>query len=239
MKKGKKTMIITIGLICFILTYVIFLQFRTVEQTNIAQIEEMRESELREKLAIWKEKYEETNIEYEESTAKLGEYIQKKDSDQETSKLLEQELKKAQILAGKLDVKGEGIIITIKDGPSSENGRVSSYDLLDLVNELKLAGAEAISINDQRITNATDIVNVAVSSYDSTILVNSKRISAPYTIKVIGSQKYLESSLTTKIVGYIDTHSELDISIEKQNNVKIRKYEDEIKIKYAQVKEEE
>ena len=42
MKKGKRIMIVTIGIICFVLTYVMFMQFRTVEQTNITEIESMK-----------------------------------------------------------------------------------------------------------------------------------------------------------------------------------------------------
>ena len=62
LKKGKGIMTITIGLICFVLAYVMFMQFKVVEETNITQIETMRESELTEKLASWKEKYEESSF---------------------------------------------------------------------------------------------------------------------------------------------------------------------------------
>lgn len=49
MKKGKGVITVTIGLICFILTYVMFMQFRTIEETNITEIESMTTAELREK----------------------------------------------------------------------------------------------------------------------------------------------------------------------------------------------
>ena len=58
MKKGKKTMIVTIGLICFVLSYVMFMQFKTVEETNITEIENMSAAELREKSVAWRERYE-------------------------------------------------------------------------------------------------------------------------------------------------------------------------------------
>lgn len=238
LKKGKLTMTITIGLICFILCYVMFIQFKTVEETNITQIELMRETELREKISLWKERYEEINEELEDTQTKINEYKEKSESNQEASALLDDELLKAKTLAGLTDVKGNGIVITIKD-QETDNGIVEAYELLDLVNELKLAGAEAICINDQRITNASEIVNVAITDVDKVILVNTKRISSPYVIKAIGSQQYLESALTTKTVGYLDLHSEKDIKIERQNNIKILKYTDNIKIKYAQDREEE
>ena len=69
------------------------------------------------------------------------------------------ELKKYNLLLGLTDVSGEGITITAKDGTINKaTDNISSYlvhdaDLREIVNELANAGAEAISINDQRIVN--------------------------------------------------------------------------------------
>lgn len=229
-------MIITIGLVCFILTCVMFMQFKSVEQTNITEIENMQETELREKLATWREKYEETNTKYEETIEKLNEYKQKRESNQEASELLDKELLQAKTIAGLTNVKGNGIVVTLTDNEGTVDGRaVKAEDLNELINELRVAGAEAISINDQRITNMVDIFQV-----DESILVNGKRkwISSPYIIKAIGDPKYLESALTTKKIGYVDQHSEIKVEVVKQNNIKILKYEDEIKINYAKVEED-
>ena len=67
------------------------------------------------------------------------------------------------------------------------------------------------------------------------IKVNGQRILAPYVIKAIGNQTYLESALLGN-GGYVDELKKLghDISIEKTNKVKIPKYKDEIKIKYIE-----
>ena len=237
MKKGKKTMIVTIGLICFVLSYIMFMQFKTVEETNITEIENMSAAELREKSVAWRERYEETNLKLEETNAKLEEYKQKKESNQEASELLEQELLQARILAGETDVKGDGVIVTITDRDDTE--KIVANDLIGLVNELKLAGAEAISINDQRIVNMSDIVDIYISDGSQFIFVNKEeRLVSPYVIKAIGDQKYLESALTTKTVGFIDQYSE-NATLEVQDNITIPKYSKEIKIKYANVKEEE
>lgn len=66
MKKGKITMTITIGIACFALVMVMTMQFKIVNETDITSIENMRETELRTELANWKQKYEETNTQYEE-----------------------------------------------------------------------------------------------------------------------------------------------------------------------------
>ena len=63
-------MTITIGIICFVLAYVMFMQFKVVEETNITQIESMRESELTEKLASWKGKYEEVETKLRKTLCK-------------------------------------------------------------------------------------------------------------------------------------------------------------------------
>lgn len=47
MKKGKKTMMVTIGIACFALSCVTFMQFKIVNETDITSIETMREGELR------------------------------------------------------------------------------------------------------------------------------------------------------------------------------------------------
>ena len=89
------------------------------------------------------------------------------------------------------DVTGEGIEIVLKDNQSSV---ISANDILTLVNQLIISGAEAISINGNRFMNNTEIV--AVNSKD--ILINSKKIVSPYVIKAIGNKKNLESSITIK-----------------------------------------
>ena len=59
-KKGKITMAVSVGVACFALVCVMSMQFKIVNQTDIMEIENMRETELRTELANWKAKYEET-----------------------------------------------------------------------------------------------------------------------------------------------------------------------------------
>ena len=195
-RKGKVTLTITIGIACLALSIVMFMQFRLVNETDITSIENMREEELRTELANWKERYEEANSQYEEKAKKLEEYKQKEESDAETAELVNQELNNVNLLLGKTDVEGEGVIITLKDGEeNSEETPMATPDNLNLlINELKLAGAEAISINDERIINMSDITVVN----DTLILINQQRVMSPYIIKAIGDQTYLESTLVGK-----------------------------------------
>ena len=228
-KKEKIVLTIVIGIACFSLAFIMFMQFKIVNQTDITAIENMREDELRTELANWKAKYEEIESKYEETQNMVEEYKQTKQSNEETNKLVEEELEQLNMSLGKTDVEGEGIEVILKETGNETIGKISSYDLLIIVNALKLAGAEAISINDERVINMTDIFTIN----NSFIKVNGQRILAPYIVKAIGNQTYLESGLLGN-GGYVDELKKLghDVSIEKVNNIKILKYNDDINIKY-------
>ncbi len=197
MKKLKEKVILSISIGCaaLILTMVMFTQFKTIEYTDIVALETMREAELRSELASWKSKYEEAEEKMEDTNQKIMEYQTQISSEQNATELLRQELIESQKTLGYTDVKGEGIVVTLENGEE----KVDRFDLISLINELKLAGAEAISINDERVIFKTDIALPTSEIF----LINSKRISSPYNVKAIGEMKYLESAITIKN-GYLD-----------------------------------
>ena len=228
MEKDKKTMTITISIMSLILVCVMFMQFKVVNETDIAQIESMREEELEEAVTKWKEQYEQVYEKIVDTNDTINEYEDKMQSNEETKGLVKKELEEAKKNFGLSDVEGEGIIITLTD--NDEIG-YDYEDLLDLVNELRDAGAEAISINNERIVNMSDIINRA-----ERIRVNSKNISSPYVIKAIGDKTYLKSALTIKN-GYYDLKEKngYDIKIEEKNNIKINKYSKSVELKYIEL----
>ena len=219
LKKGKITVVITIAIACFALITVMFMQFKVVNETDITSIETMKEEELRTELANWKEKYKEAEQQYEEKTTKLSEYEEKKQSNVESSELVQNELEQVNMYLGKTDVTGEGIKITLKDFVD-EDGNLQS-----------ITGAEAISINEERITNMSDIVYIS----DSIIYINQQRVLSPYQISAIGNQTYLESILLGN-GGYVDELKKLgfEVNIEKGNKITIPKYKKELPHKYIQ-----
>lgn len=228
MKREKIIIIITIGLMSLLLACVMFMQFKVVNETDIAEIETMREEELQKVLSEWKEKYKETEAKLEETESKINEYREKSESNEETSKLVERELEEANLILGKTDVTGNGIQVVLTDNDEKE---YTARDLLILINELRAAGAEAISINGERVINLTDIVDIS----NKNILVNSNRITSPYTIMAIGDENYLNSALNIKN-GYVDVKQKEDytISVEGMRNIKINKYSKDINIKYIE-----
>lgn len=229
MKKGKITMTITISLACFALVMVMCMQFKIVNETDITSIETMRETELRTELTNWKEKLGEANSQYEEKNTKLQDYKEKQESDAESAELIQKELEQVNMTLGKTDVQGQGIVITLRDTDNEEVEKTKADDLILIVNALKLAGAEAISINDERIMNMTDFAFIN----NSIIKINQQRILSPYIIKAIGNQTYLESAL----LGNGGTVDELkksghNVTIDKDNKLVIKKYNGDITAKY-------
>ena len=109
---------------------------------------------------------------------------------------------------------------------------IDRFDLISLINELKLAGAEAISINDERVVNNTDIAVVN----DKIILVNGRRISGPYTVKAIGNKKLLESAMIIK-GGYLEEIKTYDkkASYTIEDEITINKYAGTMNLNYMKV----
>lgn len=238
--KGKGTITIVLGLVCFILTYIMYVQVKTVRQTDITSIETMREAELREELANWKLKYDDIVQKLQETNNKIEEYQQTSEDNQKATQVLENELKQARTNLGLTDVVGEGIIITLSDNQNIQNndmefydGRISVYDLLQLINELKLAGAEAIEINGLRVTNKTDVARIL----DSYIRIDEHNLNSPYVVKAIGNPTTLESGMMQKNSGFIDKvikPYDKNVTVEKVNQLEIKKYDGEWKIKYIE-----
>lgn len=233
MKRGKVTITITIGIMCFILTMVIFIQINTVKQTNISELEIMRESELKSEITALKAKTNEVEGKIAETNVKINEYEESINQGKEAATLLENELQEGEDLLGKTEVTGEGIIITLTTGTKTP----TVQDLLDLVNLLKSSGAEAISINGKRIVYESYIVNINGNIND--VSINGNKTGEPFVVKAIGNISHLESGVAQKKYGYIDTKvSEgKNVVLDKSDNITIEAYNRSLDFEY--VKEEE
>lgn len=240
MKKGKITITITIGLACFVLVLILFMQFKVVYQTDVTSIDTMREEDLKAELASWKSKYEEAEEKYNEISETLKKYNEESTTDAQTKNNLQEELENLELLLGLTDVEGEGIEITLKDPENIEEAekeiehteqRITASQLMIIVNYLKDAGAEAISINNQRIVDKTDFAQINDTTY---IKINSQRVTAPFTIKAIGDPDYLKGALIG--TGYSDTMKRLGQIVEfnQPKKVTIQKYAGSMDFKYIE-----
>lgn len=107
---------------------------------------------------------------------------------------LNDDLQKARIAAGLVPLSGTGVVFQLEDStqptsPGANEGdyRVTSQDIRTVVEELWLAGAEAVSVNGERMTTSTAITDIGGS-----ILVNSAFLVPPYQISAIGPKDLYE-----------------------------------------------
>jgi uncharacterized protein YlxW (UPF0749 family) len=88
-------------------------------------------------------------------------------------------------------VSGPGVSVTI----TSESSQLIAYDLIDIVNELFVSGAEAISINNQRITAQTQIADLDGGYGNFSIVIDNQTLLSPVVIRAIGNPTTLEAGL--------------------------------------------
>jgi len=231
-KINKATLALSIvsGAIALVLIASMFVQFRTVNESKELNIEGLRDDELRTQIASYKSKYEETMEQYNANQNTINEYETAINENKETTELLDEEINQAKSLLGLTDVKGSGVIVTLTDTEDALYTYIAD-DLIMLLNELKYAGAEAISINDNRIINLADIVTL---NDGLIILYGDVRLTSPYVVKAIGDPTYLMSTLSIKNSGYIDQMKAngMEIDVKQDNNIEIGAYTGDLDIKY-------
>lgn len=117
---------------------------------------------------------------------------------------LNHRLEDARIAAGLVAMTGPGLVIQLSDStlpvPPDETERdyqVSGQDVLTVVEELWLAGAEGIAVNGERVTVATAIVDIGGS-----VLVNSAYVAPPYQVTAIGPADMFDR--LTRSPGFVD-----------------------------------
>ena len=155
---------------------------------------------------------------------------------QETYEALQDELQKIKFAAGLIEVTGPGIEVIMDNIPEDERFgnepnlfSIKYEDVLKVVNELRAAGATAISINGQRLVATSEI-----RSAGRFITVNLQRLSAPYTIKAIGERERLESSLKIK-GGLVETLKEwaIDVTVIPKEELTVPAYTGPVDFNYA------
>lgn len=138
--------------------------------------------------------------------------------------------------AGIVDLRGPGVVVTIDDSQkiakAGENPNlyvIHDDDLLKVINELRAAGAEAISINGQRLI-ATSEIRCA----GPTLSVNNTRYTPPYEILAIGDPKTLDNALKMR-GGIVETLRfwGIQISISKMDNIVVPAYKSSFRFDHA------
>jgi len=226
-----------IGLAVFALSFIFVAQLNTVSISE-ETLQGKREEELKDDLTALKVEYEELKKENEKNLEIVEEYKTSASNNSSLINSLNDELNQMAALSGMKDVKGEGVVVTVDDSDmevtesiSTESMLIHDTDLRALVNA---AGAEAISINGQRILS-----NTAIRCVGPVIQVNGVKVAAPFTIKAIGNAKYLESALNIK-GGLVDSFEVygIKIKISTEDRITINKYDGKLGFSKATVVEE-
>ena len=232
---NRKTEIIILSLMCFALSIAIAVQIRTVNNNGSTLGTSQSESNLKAQVLKMKEKYEDEYEWLEELTEELETVRQNVASHNDGLKELEDKIKEDDLLLGNTDVKGQGVTITLNDGKSDvnlfnpENLLVHAENVLLVVNELRNAGAEAISINGERVVNKT-----AISCDGNVIVVNGEKIGTPIVVSAIGSNARLAT--LDRSGGTLEVKFKMlgkTAEFKKLNNVEIPKYSGIYSFKYA------
>jgi uncharacterized protein YlxW (UPF0749 family) len=117
---------------------------------------------------------------------------------------LNADLEDARIAAGLIPLTGTGIVLQLDDSQapvppdaSQADYLVGSRDIRTVVEELWLAGAEAIAVNSERLTPTTAIIDIG-----SSLLVNSAYLAPPYQVTALGPADLYER--LSRSPGFID-----------------------------------
>lgn len=137
---------------------------------------------------------------------------------------LKKELDKLKTEAGLTKLKGPGIVITLDDQDKAHTEKDPEFymihysNILYIVNDLRAGGAEAISVNGDRVVGTTDI-----RCAGNIILVNTHRLAPPYVIQAIGNPKNLEEAARSGEYTTLE-QSKFPVTLEKKDEILIPEY---------------
>lgn len=206
--------------ICIILGIAVSVQFRSVSRNNeFSKLEYATISELKDQVINQNKKINDLNSRNNEISSQLKEYESNYASRDTVISNLKKDTEQAEMLAGLVDVKGKGIVIKLtNDGLET----VAADSILAVLNELRVGDAQAISINDQRIVATTEVTDA--SGY---IIVNTRQMLPPITIKAIANPDQIEHSI--KMIGglmeQLSKYYYVNAEFSKDNSITIPKVE--------------
>ena len=229
---------LVLGIMCFILVYAISIQIKTVNNTTNTASINTKENNLRDEVLRYKERYDNMYYELEKVEKELEKERESTTGNNEELTRLEEQIKEGSKVIGYSEVTGQGVIVTLKDNTNISMNTifdisdflVHDVDVLSVINELKNAGAEAISINDQRL-----VITSSIQCDGNVIQVNGQKVGAPFEIKAIGLSEQLAA--LDRPGGYLSRLREYGIGADlvKSNNITIPKYKGSVKYKYVNV----
>ncbi len=231
---NKTKIALVLGAMCFALTVGICVQVKTVKNSSSTVSKNYKENNLRAEVLKYKERYDNLIKETEKIDNELNKEIEVATENNSELEETKKQIDEGNKIIGLTEVTGPGITLTVADSDSDFNANellVHDIDILKIVNELKNAGAEAISINNQRLILTTPII-----CGGNIININGERIGSPFEIKAIGSPESLAN--LSRPGGILGTLKERGINVnepKKSNNITIPKYTGVLNYKYISI----
>lgn len=184
---------IMLVLVFAVLGFMLATQIKTTERQKTINVQ--RAEELTERLRV-----------VEQQRDDLAREVEKLQKESGGDQIMENEMERLREFAGEVALEGKGIQLILDDSKVSaqvgENPNlyiIHDDDLLRVINELRAAGAEAISINGERLVSTSEI-----RCAGPTLSVNNNRSAPPYVILAIGNPSNLASALKLR-GGVLDT----------------------------------
>ncbi len=188
MHRWKRNLALPVTIAAIALGFLISLQAQT--QKNVSAVEQISAERMTQMKSVMSNSQAQ-NIKLQGDHRVLLEQLDAMRKQVGTDPQLLAQLKQLQILEGTQAVEGAGIQISIDDRSKKVFFPIRTDDIATMINTLKFAGAEAISINGQRIIGQTAVV----LSGNSAIFVNGVPINRaegiPYELSAIGNQDTL------------------------------------------------
>lgn len=213
---------IALTMVCIILGIMLAWQYKSINYNqSIATLQNKRVDELQTEYIKLQRQKNDLQDRLKELEKENQTYEKVKAGDSDAARQIQENLDKARIFAGLTNVKGKGLVVTLENnGPYIS---VLDVDILSVVNELRASGAQAISVNDERIVAMSEVREAG-----QYIMINGKQMISPYIIKAIADPNQLERSLRL-MGGVLESLEEdqLKVDVRQDDNITIPRFIDD------------
>lgn len=172
-----------------------------------------------------------------EKEKELNVLVNSDHKDYDLIRFLEKDIMNNKISSGFRAMRGTGIEITMYDNMDSDiigsnvnDDIIHDIDILNILNDLRIAGAEAISINNQRVISSTEI-----KCGGPIIRINGKSYATPFIIRAIGDKSQLMAAVTAPGTygDILKNVYQLQFEAETKEKIKIPSYDGSFRYIYA------
>lgn len=234
-KKNKGELAIVV--VCVLLGALLAVQLRSVKVNSAASAANTGRLEtLQGMYNEATEKLDAAQAQLTETQKELQRFREEAASGSSVNEALMAEVDKMELQSGLVDVEGPGVMVSLRDSSSvNVTGDEQDYiihdnDLLSIINELRSAGAEAISLNGERLLATSE-----VRCTGATVTVNGRRYTAPFVFNAIGDSATLYNALTMRN-GVVDVLGQwkIEVKVTPSEKLTVPKYNGVVEYRYAQ-----